>query len=48
MPTSGSTISRCIASKATTIGYVAGAGSPAAYGVPVAAANAATPCSVTS
>src|SRR5690242_2631811 len=48
MPTSGSVISCCIAAKATTIGKVAGAGSPSAYGVPVAAANSATRSAVTS
>src|SRR5690242_12688754 len=48
MPTSGAAISACMASKATTIGNVAGAGSPARYGVPVAAAKAASRSSVTS
>src|SRR3954451_15648629 len=48
MPTSGSPIRSCIAPKATTIGKVAGAGSPVRYGVPVAAANAVTASSVTS
>src|SRR3954447_7493960 len=48
MPTSGSPIRSCIAPNATTIGKVAGAGSPVRYGVPVAAANAVTASSVTS
>src|SRR3954463_3624257 len=48
MPTSGSPIRSCIAPKATTIGKVAGAGSPVRYGVPVAAANAVIASSVTS
>src|SRR4051794_2684442 len=48
IPTSGSVIRACIAANATTMGNVAGAGPPAAYGVPVAAAKSDTACSVTS
>src|SRR4051794_1623993 len=48
MPTSGARIRACIASNATTIGNVAGAGPPGAYAEPVAAAKAARRSSVTS